>query len=153
MTDQPQLPQGERSATAGSEPDQAAHPSEFESALALTEPAPEVSAKKGKIRRILASRVFQFALAAVILALVFWLLAKEIHPDEIKEALGQANLWWVLVAFLVGMLTWVGAATPFRALSSIRIPWKDAIEVQMASSFVGVAAPAGLGPVALHLDY
>ncbi len=124
---------------------------EFQDALALTEE--ETPATKGKVRKVLTSRAFQFSLAAVILALVIWLLAKEIHPDQVKKALSEANLWWVLVAFLVGALSWVGAATPFRALSSVRIPWADAIEVQMASSFVGVAAPAGLGPVALHLDY
>ena len=157
MTDQPESPEDRRfDATdpeVGREGSGAPGSSELKSAITLTEPDPKVPADKGKVRRVLGSRAFQFALAAVILALVIWLLAKEIHPDEIKEALGEANLWWVLVAFLVGTLTWVGAAAAFKALSSVRIPWRDAIEVQMASSFVGVAAPAGLGPVALHLDY
>ncbi len=162
MTDQPEPPADQFSATTNATSDPMAperrgridHPElegEFHDALALTET--ETPATSSKARKVLMSRWFQFGLAAVILVLVIWLLAKEIHPDQVKNALSEANLWWVVVAFLAGALSWVGAAVPFRALSSVRIPWGDAIGVQMASSFVGVAAPSGLGPVALHLDY
>lgn len=159
MTDEPESLRPQASSTpnpdSGSRerPDSRDHLDEFEEARALTEVAPEDQGEKGKIRAVLGSRPFQVVFTIVVVALVGWLLSREIHPTQVKEALSKSNLWWVLVAFLVGTLTWVGSATPFRALSSVRVPWKDAIEVQMASSFVGVAAPAGLGPVALHLDY
>lgn len=110
-------------------------------------------AKWQRVRKVFGSNVFRFGLAAVLIVVVGILLAREIHPSEIEAALKQSNLWWVLAAALVAALSWVGAAIPFMALSSMRVPFTDATLVQVASSFVGVAAPMGLGPVALHIDY
>lgn len=116
-----------------------------------TTPAPE--GKWPKVRNFLGSKVFRFGLAAVLLIVVAVLLAREIHPSQIKQALSEANMWWVLAAALAAGLSWAGAAFPFMALAKIKIPFWDATLVQVASSFVGVAAPMGLGPVALHIDY
>lgn len=118
----------------------------------MTESAKKDSAW-AKIQKVIGSNYFRFGLAAVLIIVVFILLAREIHPSQIKQALQESNLWWVVAAALVGALSWVGAAVPFMALASIKIPFKDATLVQVASSFVGVVAPMGLGPVAMHIDY
>lgn len=115
-------------------------------------------AAKGKsswtrVRAFLGTKTFRFGLAAVLIVLVVYLLSREINPEQIAEAIREANLWWVVAAALVAAASWAGAAIPFMALSPIRIPFVDATLVQTASSFVGVAAPAGVGHVALHVDY
>lgn len=116
-----------------------------------TTPAP--NGKWAKLRKFMGSKLFRFGLAAVLLVVVGVLLAREIHPSQIKQAISEANLWWLFAAAASAALSWAGAAFPFMALASIHIPFWDATLVQVASSFVGVAAPMGLGPVALHIDY
>lgn len=105
------------------------------------------------VRAFFRTKAFRYGLAIVLVVLVSILLAREIHPAEILTAIRQANVWWIVAAAVVAALSWAGAAVPFKALASLRIPFADATLVQVASSFVGVAAPAGLGPVALHIDY
>lgn len=118
----------------------------------MTEPAAGKSTWE-RVRAFLGTKTFRFGLAAVLIALVIYLLSREIHPAEIEKAIKEANLWWVVAAALVAAVSWAGAAIPFMALAPIRIPFVDATLVQTASSFVGVAAPAGVGHVALHVDY
>lgn len=106
-----------------------------------------------KTQAFFKTKTFRFGLSIVMLALVAFLLSREIHPSQIASALREAKMEWVVAAFFVGALSWVGAAVPLKVLADIKIPFTDALLVQVASSFVGVVAPAGLGPVALHLDY
>jgi uncharacterized membrane protein YbhN (UPF0104 family) len=71
--------------------------------------------------------------------------------EEITAAITQANPWWVVGAFLLGAVTWFGAALTFVAFSPKRLPLWRATLTQMAGSFVSLAAPAGIGPAALNL--
>ncbi|WRS30857.1 lysylphosphatidylglycerol synthase transmembrane domain-containing protein [Actinomycetaceae bacterium MB13-C1-2] len=106
-----------------------------------------------KIKAVTGTKTFRALFTIVVVGIVIFILSREIHPSEIATVLKKANVWWIVAAFLVGAISWVGAAVPLDKLAEIKVPMRDATLVQMASSFVGVAAPAGLGPVALHLDY
>lgn len=74
-----------------------------------------------------------------------------INIDQIREALGEAQPWWVVAAFGLGMVTFFGSALALAAFSPIRLPLWRATLVQVAGSFVALAAPAGVGPAALNL--
>lgn len=106
-----------------------------------------------KVKAATGTRTFRAVFTIIVLGVVFFILSREIHPSEITSTLKKTNTWWIVAAFFVGAISWVGAAVPLDKLAEIKVPMKDATLVQMASSFVGVAAPAGLGPVSLHLDY
>ena len=107
----------------------------------------------GRTKEILGAPSFRIGLSVVMVAAVAIILYKEIKPSEIEEAFKKANLWWVVAAAVAAGMSWVGAAVPLKTLSNIKVPFWDAILVQVSASFVGVVAPMGLGPIALHLRY
>lgn len=106
-----------------------------------------------KIRKIVGTRTFQFLLGVALIVLVVFLLSRQIHPGEIEKAIRQANIWWVVAAFIVGVVAWLGAALPLKMLASIKVPYSHALLVQISASFVNVAVPGGLGTATLDLDY
>lgn len=71
--------------------------------------------------------------------------------DEIGSALRSAQPWWSAVAYGLGILTFVGATMTLLAFSPIKLPKREAFEVQLAGSFIALAMPAGVGPAALNL--
>ena len=74
-----------------------------------------------------------------------------INFREIAAAVSSAQPWWALVCFLLGALTWFGAAVAFLAFSPVKIPlWRTTL-TQAAASYVALAAPAGIGPAVLNL--
>ncbi|GAA2530412.1 lysylphosphatidylglycerol synthase transmembrane domain-containing protein [Rarobacter incanus] len=93
-------------------------------------------------RRIVMTTLTVIALTVIITSVGF---------DDIKSAVSEANPWWFAIAFVLGVATWLGAAVALVALSPVRVPVKDAFMVQVASSFVTLAAPAGIGPAVLNL--
>jgi len=84
-----------------------------------------------------------------ILAVLF--IVTQINLDEITSAVADSDWRWSVLAFLLGLLTLVGAALAIVAFSPVRIPVWRAILVQTAATFVALAAPAGIGPAALNL--
>ncbi len=106
-----------------------------------------------RIRSTVSTRSFRIGLSVVMVALVVVVLAREIKPSEIKDAFQHAKLWWVVAAAGASALSWVGAAIPLKSLADIRVPFFQALLVQVSASFVGAVAPAGTGPIALHLEY
>lgn len=94
------------------------------------------------------------AVATTTIAVVaVWLLLSSLNIDQLSGALQEANPTWAVVAFAVGMITFVGAAMALMAFSPVRLGlWRTTL-VQVASSIVALVAPAGVGPAALNLRY
>ncbi|KQR17541.1 lysylphosphatidylglycerol synthase transmembrane domain-containing protein [Cellulomonas sp. Leaf334] len=84
-----------------------------------------------------------------IVAIVF--VITSINVDEITSALSKGDWRWTVVAFALGLVTLFGAALAFVAFSPVKLPFWRATLVQTAATFVGLAAPAGIGPAALNL--
>ena len=59
----------------------------------------------------------------------------------------------MVLAFAMGLLTFVGSAISLAAFSPERLGlWRTTL-VQVAASVVSLVAPAGIGPAALNLRY
>jgi uncharacterized protein (TIRG00374 family) len=114
---------------------------------ALVERLPQVDVQPQNITRFGARTVVMITLVIVVITA----LVTTMNLEEITAAITQANPWWVVGAFLLGAVTWFGAALTFVAFSPKRLPLWRATLTQMAGSFVSLAAPAGIGPAALNL--
>ena len=92
-------------------------------------------------------------LIAVMLVIVVVSVLGSLNIDSIGKALADANPWWILAAFVIGLTPWFGSALSLKAFSGVKINLWDATLAQVAASFVGVAAPAGIGPAGLNLRF
>lgn len=114
---------------------------------ALVERLPQADVQPQNITRFGARTVITLALTIVAVTVIVTTL----NFEEIASAIAEANPWWVAASFLLGALTWFGAALTFSAFSPEKLPLWRATLTQMAGSFVALAAPAGIGPAALNL--
>lgn len=114
---------------------------------------PEGSDYNQGLKQFLQSKWFRVLFTVLIAAAAVYAFSQEITEKELRGAFVDSNLWWVCAAAVCGALTWVGAAIPLMALARVRVPFKEAVLVQIASTFIDIAAPAGMGAVALHLRY
>lgn len=114
---------------------------------ALVERLPQADVQPQNITRFGARTVITLALTIVAVTVIVTTL----NFEEIASAITEANPWWVAASFLLGALTWFGAALTFSAFSPEKLPLWRATLTQMAGSFVALAAPAGIGPAALNL--
>lgn len=106
-----------------------------------------------KLKKALQSKWFRVLFTVLVAAAAVYAFSREISEQELEGAFTNSNLWWVLAAAVASLFTWIGAAMPLMAFARIKVGWKDATLVQIASTFLDVAAPAGMGAVALHLRY
>lgn len=106
-----------------------------------------------ELKKFLQSKWFRIGFTVIIAAAAIYAFSQEITEQELEGAFTDSNLWWVLAAAIAGLLTWVGAAIPLMAFCPVKVSVKDATLIQIASTFVDVAAPAGMGSVAVHLRY
>jgi uncharacterized membrane protein YbhN (UPF0104 family) len=113
----------------------------------LVERLPQADVQPQNITRFGARTIIMVTLTIVAVAVI----VTTINFQEIEEAVRTANPWWVAVAFVLGTVTWFGAALTFVAFSPERLPLWRATLTQMAGSFVSLVAPAGIGPAALNL--
>ncbi|NMR19995.1 flippase-like domain-containing protein [Cellulomonas fimi] len=74
-----------------------------------------------------------------------------INVNEVTTALATSDWRWSVVAFGLGLLTFLGAALAFVAFSPVELGLWRATLVQTAGAFVALATPAGIGPAALNL--
>ncbi|MBN0038963.1 flippase-like domain-containing protein [Cellulosimicrobium cellulans] len=114
---------------------------------ALVERLPEASIEPQRITRFGARTILTLTLTIVAVTVV----VTTINFDQITEAVSEANPWWAVVSFSLGILTWFGAALTLAAFASKRLPLWRVTLTQAAGSFVALAAPAGIGPAALNL--
>lgn len=82
-----------------------------------------------------------------------YVLLTAVNFREIVTYAANAQLGWLLVAFALGLLTYLGSALGLVAFSPERLGvWRTTL-VQVAASVIGIVAPAGVGPAALNLRY
>jgi glycosyltransferase 2 family protein len=83
-------------------------------------------------------------LTVVISAVALWTLVPQfLGFSAVWAKLGDANWWWVALALVLSALTYVGAAIALDGSITERLPMGPNLGVQVATSFVGVAAPGG----------
>lgn len=82
-----------------------------------------------------------------------YLLLASINFDDLRVALADANIWYMIAAFAAGLFTYVGAGITLKAYTPERLPLRQSILVQVAASLVTLVAPAGIGPAALNLRF
>lgn len=80
-----------------------------------------------------------------------YLLLSSFSTEQTLAALRAANPGWLLAAFLLGLLSFVGATLAMLAFSPIKLPWVRVLVAQVAAAYVALVAPAGVGPAALNL--
>lgn len=114
---------------------------------ALVELMPAADVEPERLVRFEARKVIMLVLTIVAVSVVI----TTINFQQIMDAFRGAAPWWVAVCFALGLVTWLGAAVTLVAFSPIRLPLFRATLTQAASSFVALAAPAGIGPAALNL--
>ncbi|MDD7385365.1 MAG: lysylphosphatidylglycerol synthase transmembrane domain-containing protein [Actinomycetaceae bacterium] len=90
---------------------------------------------------------------AIIGFIALFIVLGSINFNELKNALAQANVIWILVAILGSAITYVGAAMPLQALTAEKITLLNSMRVHLAASMVSLVAPAGVGPAALNLRF
>lgn len=90
---------------------------------------------------------------AILLVTALLVVFGGMNFDAVVEAVTNANPWWILAAFGLGSLTWIGGAIPLVAFAPKRIKLVDATLTQVAASLVQLVAPAGIGPAALNLRF
>ncbi|MCU1393113.1 MAG: hypothetical protein JWM34_1541, partial [Ilumatobacteraceae bacterium] len=80
----------------------------------------------------------------VMAAIALWTLVPQfVGIGSVWTELRQADWWWAVAALGLSAATYVGAAIALDGSLSERLPLTPNIGVQMATSFVGVAAPGG----------
>ncbi|MFH5821584.1 lysylphosphatidylglycerol synthase domain-containing protein [Georgenia sp. AZ-5] len=100
------------------------------------------------------SRFSPRTVVTVTLAVVAaWVLMSSLNFREVADAVTGANPALMVLAFAMGLLTFVGAAVALSAFSPERLGlWRTTL-VQVAASVVSLVAPAGIGPAALNLRF
>ncbi|MEP7202987.1 MAG: lysylphosphatidylglycerol synthase transmembrane domain-containing protein [Ilumatobacteraceae bacterium] len=92
------------------------------------------------LERIKTGTVVTIAVAALAL----WsLIPQFLGVGSLWGELQRANWWWAAAALALSAITYVGAAMALAGSLTERLPLGPNIGVQMATSFVGVAAPGG----------
>jgi glycosyltransferase 2 family protein len=93
-----------------------------------------------ELERIKTGTVVTIAMAALAL----WALVPQfLGVGSLWGELEKANLWWAAAAIGLSAVTYIGAAVALDGSLTERLPLGPNIGVQMATSFVGVAAPGG----------
>jgi glycosyltransferase 2 family protein len=93
-----------------------------------------------ELQRVKTSTVLTITVAALAL----WSLVPQfLGVGSLWGELLNANWWWVAAALALSAITYVGAALALDGSVPDRLPLAPNIGVQVATSFVGVAAPGG----------
>lgn len=121
--------------------------------LADQTPPPEKHPMKPPTPHWWNSKGFRITLTVAMVLIAAVVVSKAIKPEQFEKALAHMNPWWFAAALAVGTLGWVGSVIPLRVFSPAPITFKDALLLEMSSSFVGVVAPAGLGSFALSIQF
>jgi uncharacterized membrane protein YbhN (UPF0104 family) len=102
-----------------------------------------------RLSRFSARTVITLTIAVV----AAWALLTTLNFQEIAEVISEANPFWMVVAFVLGLITYVGSAMGLVGFSPEKLGlWRTTL-VQVAASVVTLVAPAGVGPAALNLRY
>jgi len=90
-------------------------------------------------------------ITATVIALI--VVATTLNLESIIAAVRNASPWWTIVAFVLGLLTHVGASLALIGFAPMKLPFGRVLMVEVGASFVKLVAPAGIGPAALYLRF
>jgi uncharacterized membrane protein YbhN (UPF0104 family) len=90
-------------------------------------------------------------LIATLAMVAIWVVFTQINFDDIVTAVRHADPGWMVLSFVLSLVTYLGAAMTLVGFFPGRLPlWKSTL-TQVAASFAALAAPGGVGPAALNL--
>ena len=72
---------------------------------------------------------------------------------EVRHALGQANYWWLIFAFLVAQAPRIGGSLSMLGACKAPLPYGPVLLLQYALPFIDVAAPAAAGRIAATMRF
>ncbi|MDR2930501.1 MAG: YbhN family protein [Propionibacteriaceae bacterium] len=113
----------------------------------LTKDHPSAPTQTDHLTRIGVRSVVMTILVTVAIIIVL----TSFNLPQVVQALRESDWRWAVAAFVAGLVGYAGAAVSFLAFSPVKIPFWKAYLGQVASSFVALAAPAGIGPAAINL--
>ena len=74
-----------------------------------------------------------------------------LNLEQVLDAVQQASPVWALVAFALGLVTFLGSALAMVAFAPLKLAlWRTTL-VQAAAAYLSLAAPAAVGPAALNM--
>lgn len=115
---------------------------------AVVEVAPEAPAEPARVERMRPRTVVSVIVATVVgLVLLYQLTGVDL------SAVGRADPGWALAAFAMATVCMVAAAMVLIGFVPVELPWWRSVLVQYAASFVRIAAPAGLGSIAVNTRF
>lgn len=115
----------------------------------LVDQVPAADVEPVRVARFSVRTVVMVSIAVVAL----WLVLGSLNFEQVVEATRNANPWWLVVTFALGLLSYVGSAMGLVAFSPERLGlWRTTL-VQVAAGVVNLVAPAGVGPAALNLRF
>jgi uncharacterized protein (TIRG00374 family) len=91
--------------------------------------------------------------SAIALTIAAYVLVGQVAGLDLVSVVRQADGRWLLVAAVFACLRYVGAALGLIGFVAERLPFMRTIWVQVASSFMGLVAPAGVGGAALNVRF
>lgn len=91
--------------------------------------------------------------SAVALSVAAYVLVSQVGGLDLVTVVRQADGRWLAVAALLAALRYVGAALGLIGFVAERLPLVRTIWVQVAASFLGLVAPAGVGGAALNVRF
>ncbi|WP_190394862.1 lysylphosphatidylglycerol synthase transmembrane domain-containing protein [Nocardiopsis deserti] len=110
--------------------------------------APEAPSEPARLERMRPRTVVSVIVATVVgLVLLYQLTGVDF------TAIGRADLGWTLAAFVASVVCTLSAAMILIGFVPAPLPWWRTVMVQYAGSFVRIAAPAGLGSLAINTRF
>ena len=116
---------------------------------ALVTLTPTADAEPARLRRFSTRTV----LMAVVALVAMWTLLAQLDFQQVSAAVSQASIWWMLMALVFSVATYVGAGLTLAAFSPERLSLWRSTEVHLASAVVTLVAPAGVGGAAINLRF
>lgn len=110
--------------------------------------APEAPTEPARLERMRPRTIVSF----VVVTLVGLVLVYQLSGVELS-AIRNADLGWTLAAFAMATTCMVAAAMVLIGFVPAPLLWWRTVLVQYAASFVRIAAPAGLGSIAINSRY
>ncbi|WP_193517530.1 lysylphosphatidylglycerol synthase transmembrane domain-containing protein [Nocardiopsis kunsanensis] len=107
--------------------------------------APEAPAAPARLERMRPRTV----VSVVVVTVVGFVLLNQLTGVDFATIVG-ADLSWSVAALVMATVCMVAAAMVLIGFVPLRLPWWRTVLVQYAGSFVRIAAPAGLGSIAIN---
>lgn len=104
-----------------------------------------------------AVRVERFRLRTVVSAIALtvaaFVLLSQVAGLDLLAVVRQADWRWLALAFVLSATRYLGAALGLLGFVAERLPFVRTVQAQVATSFVSLVAPAGVGGAALNVRF